>query len=864
MTGDHDMVRTGARVWLTSVLLAAPAFAQPSGNSGPPDPVAPQTQTYSDQTKVAGDREIVIDDAGHVDASAFGDFERPFLLAQWVCLPHTPALSGEALDRAFGELLASDSRRAACERDLKRLKDTAQGPVPAAGTAPVTVSGISSVWLTHSGSMTLSVAARDPGSGRECHRVDDLGRGRPKILDLSRVGCGNSNRVEFTVMSGAAGDVVAVFAMSFDLPTLLTAESGQRRTGVQAGCPDTAAFTIELDATGVESGRFRNPRRPLYLDPGNTRPPGVGANPYACARLEFVNRLVTRQLVVTFPDLDKNVHIDLLSIRGVTVQCSGTTCTVSVRVGPGSPVVFPLAPVYKSYAKEPAKALRADVVTFGVSFYDDDREPAFPRGYFSVVQARFLTERKTDGRWSSAATADLGWIPDLTEFDAKYTPPAGAVFLPSIRANDSRAQGNVRVSLKQNLGNRVTTDFEVRLKSGEYGGADPSVTATRFKVEVFTLAGGVFSAGRAAVAAPAESVALSEAGDSIGVRAGHFQLSHIFRKQVRDATLPALDPGTFRTDRDHATTVFQVMALPMTGSSTMDVFATYGRRRQARASFDPSLPVDQRPQPPEDPFEVTRQYWTLGTELSSAFLRRFRWTGALFSSSAKTTLPDSRENLRTATDTGRGTALFTTLSYTNFDADPSGGGAKRLVDWTFQARAGRGSAEKDDPDHPYRQEAYLGESQSFAPDLLFLGALVPALHLRDAERPALGRPFALTPGLGNKHYAGAVLNIPRLDILARLLRELKLPPDSFGDPAAAVRAHGYWLRNDLPGGRHLGWELDTAVTLEAPLGVKSSLTAAVFWPGAALKSAPGDIQQPHLLLSKRVWSIVATVNITIQ
>jgi len=862
------VLRSLAGLVLAGLGVAIPTHAQPVPDD-PQRPAAPPetpSQAYSAQATAAATREIAITKDGPRDVAAFGDLERPFLVAQWLCVP--PTDRGEAITGILDLVLGDSLLRARCSAILDD---------PTAGTLAADVIQrllgfsiiVPRVLLTNSTSDLLTVEARNSQTGRPCFRVENITDGAPGTVELAdiRRQCGPSARVDFAILHGTdtAQRVVSGFALSFELPALLNRGTSQTLAQPAGGCTELHRFSVRLDATGVESVRFRNPRWPLYL--GSDKEADAEAF-QACSELEFSNQIVTRQFVVSFSGIDAKARWDFMSVRNVTVRCPAGSCTATFRVGPGSPVRVPLSALRKAYVKTATASgtpvqPQAEVISFAISFYDDDREPTYSRGYFSLVQWRNLVERRSDSAWSSAAAFDFGSIPDLTEFDAKYAPIGMTIYdvpAATVRPNDWRAQGNVRVSLKQNLGNRAAGDFEIRLKSGEYGGADPSLTATKFRIEVYGLAQWTVSAGRAGVAAPSESIALAEAGDGIGLRYSRFQVNHLFRKQIREALPDVLDSGSLRTDREHHTTVFQATGLPISKlQASLDLYGTFGTRSQSRYALDPAQPPPQPAGSIPPPTRTDRHYGTVGGELSVALASSSRWTAAAYHSRARTKLADG--TVPSLTDEGRGTAFLTTISWTNFGDEDA---AKRAVDWTFQARYGRGSAEQSDPEHVNRQEAYLGESANFAPDVLFLASLSALFHAKEAIRPVLGSQEAITPGLGNKHYLGGVLNIPKFEAIARLFRKT-LPQDAFGDASANVRAHMYWLRHRIEESSYLGTELDASLTLEVPKGVKSTFTAAAFEPGGALRGvrpepriAPG---RPYV--ERFTWALIATVNIAI-
>jgi hypothetical protein len=144
--------------------------------------------------------------------------------------------------------------------------------------------------------------------------------------------------------------------------------------------------------------------------------------------------------------------------------------------------------------------------------------------------------------------------------------------------------------------------------------------------------------------------------------------------------------------------------------------------------------------------------------------------------------------------------------------------------------------------------------------VLFLASLSPALagrHLFDREEDA---PYVA--GLGNKLYAGVVVNVPDVGVLGNLLRS-SLPLSELGAVSGTVRGHVYWLRQPFNDARYLGSEIDAQLALEAPKGVKTGLTAALFWPGDALKPAGDARLGSRAYVDRFTWSLLGTVTLTI-
>ena len=808
--------------------------------------------SLANQIPAAGERVIELDSTGP-KLDAFKSFDLPFLVALWLCVPEPPARSPNEDDAAYlarieGELVRvynKPERRRNCAEALRAGRATpevSEAFRKARAEGGTDSDGI----LIRNADQKLAIRVRllQPPAVNHCReRVFELRPGDSEVLSLGEFRqCGIDGRLNFLVLryEGAepAGEPRATsgFALSFNLPKQLTTPQLHAQAP-ETSCVRRYAIHVNLDSTGIASRRFRNPRWPPYLGPNSEvlkeLPTEIAFQ--SCTDLVFTNELVDRRFVVTFTGIRPAARWALMDVPGIATRCEGESCTASLIVGPGvTGTGVRLIALRRTYLE--AQPPQREPVTFNVAFFEDDREPTYARGFFSLVQFHQMSERRSSTQWSAAVSADVGSIPDIIQLDPRFQGSLDEP--PEIRANDSRAQGAVRVTLKQNVGARASGEFELRLRSGELGGSDPTVAATKYRMDVNLLSGLILTGGRFVVAAPGETIAVSEAGDNFGFRAGPLAANYIFRKQVRNALPDILDPNATETDRDHSTGVIQLNGLPLPGyrSINFDLIGLRGERSLSRSVTESAAAAAAR---------VDRNYWTFGSEANWLIAKDWRWTSSLYYSQVRSDYGQQARQL--ASDKGQGWTMLHTLTYTNFDGDVAD--LRQGVDWTVQGRFGLGS--KDDPSTDMERESYSGEANPFAPDVLFLSAIVPAL---EANR-------LLTKGLADKQYVGLAVTRP----IRRVAEFLRLPPGEISSASASLRLHRYWVRGGLGTRGLLATEINASASAEIPRGIKVVLTAAHLRHGSALTAL--QISHPagsRSVLDRNLWSLIAQISATLQ
>lgn len=776
------------------------------------------------QDKIApGPAVIELTKGGSIE-KAFADFDRPVRVAKWFCAngpasATTPQLSATARavpsksdQRQVTNNCRQAIQQAIMSQALTILYRVAPGDIVTPETYPnrfIRVVGGSGPDLPLT-----------PGTMVE-YRIKAL-------FDLRA-----DERVDFLVLDDKKTPVGA-FGLTFaDAPQLNPVRARPVGTGAHQ-------VIIRLDRTGVASPPFLNPRWPVLLGP---TPPDTSTPTTRetidswqdTATLVFTNRVADRQFIVTFSGIGEDARWAFLAEGFRLTDCEKGECNAILVVPPGG----------RGDRKVPVKLLRtayvknghAAVVAFDVELFHDDVDLANPRGYFSLVPYDYLDQDGGGTKWHASTTAQFGATPDLSDLQATPDDPAAITDTASRgRANDTKVSGSARISLKQSLGSKANGEFDVRLKSGDFG-TKASVSATKYRLNVYGINGVDYSGGLFDIAEPSEAIAISESGENVGFHYAFINVNHILRKHVPTQRKDVLDFKETAAERNHSATLVQVRnAPPLTWKyAALDLYAVYGRKRATRCQ---QLVDEACPAKPEDAaasvlldatgnpltFELRQWYSTIGAEVTFGFKEGWGGSAALYHSRLGVIdRPPAAAEL--IADRGQGTVGLVTLGYTRFEQ--VGVVDNRPALFTIRAQFGAGTG--DDPNRPGNR-SYLGANAGFAPDRLFLNLLAPAITTARGQVGA---------GLANKMYSGFLVTTPRWSPLQYVAAWLNVPAIDVGGRSTTIKFHDYRFNQPVNGLQHAGSELDFDFSLESPASVTYSISAAGFWPGASL-TRPGD------------------------
>jgi hypothetical protein len=605
---------------------------------------------------------------------------------------------------------------------------------------------------------------------------------------------------------------------------------------------------IPLDNIGVADSKFLNPRRPYNIS---------GAIDY----LRFDNRTIDREFDVKFevhrntsyvdaPPLtnrsDESVREWRASVKRVREETvteaanairqslgaensklldidSGdckldddageVRCSSTLRVLRFRKVSLPA-----DFIENHLKNERDEVFEIKVSFRNDIEEPANSTAYITFGgkesgNKAVRKERESELTWtpSAAVGAHFDLSLPLKEKDEKQVP-----ILSKELPFTGRRQGHVSGAAQLDLDYVLTTFADVEttftFKDGDLGDeeAGTDVTASKYKFKLYNSNGTTLHFGKFDFASPANKIAVNERGEGIlldlgamnGMK-GNPSFGYIAK---RENTTPFGDE-----DQDAHSLVFQWNNVPTPTVvhvlRTFHLLAIYGE---------------------DDTHDDSHNYRTFGAEIvGGTTLRKRSLTGsAAHYRSRRTGLPNKR---------GKGDVTLLTLTLNLLRAEETAMKASHSV----QLLLGRGSA-----DNPQTEqiESYVGETQAFAPDTLFLSSLADPL--------VEGGEVLVGNGLGNKLYAGLQYTTDQFSLLDQIARLLKMDA-AVESKSTTIALHAYRFRGYLEGPRNAGWEADLEFGLEASKGIKTSMGVAYLFSGDALA----------VEIPKNVWAVTAKISV---
>lgn len=639
-------------------------------------------------------------------------------------------------------------------------------------------------------------------AGNDAHTID-----RTRLAPLRR-----DKEVQLAVVKNGRG--IAAITLTDKEPEKLP-EPPSVRNGV-------TIYPIVLDRSGISSWPYLNRRRPPLVRPGPD------------AYLRFRNTVSDREFVVTFGGISESERAELIR-RGVEVGgCRNGTCQASFRVTPnGGQVDIPVTPLRNAYVKSGV----GSVATFQVSFFDDDMTPTNSRGYLTFVDAPYVAEPQSLTAWTAGVSGATAYDPDLTTRVPKGQKAPRITFgTPWRYRNRFHVSGSATVGLKQTLGSRADAEFEFTAKRGDFGQEASAVQPSKYLANVNALYGLVLTIGKMDLAAPTNGIALFESGESINAAfplgTARFSAGGIFRKQLPDGSFTveeekkAIDAGGSDLERRHVGEVYQLRDVWL-GRVRTSFYRIAGRSMRGQ-----SFTADPAATPPAlVRFNV--DYQTTGVDAMFA-VRNLFVSGGVYGATRSSNAPAFLGRTGDATD---GYVGLVNVSYSK-PTDKTVQG-KREVAWTASGSIGAGGE-------------YVGETQSFTPDVLFLSIFAPALPFKD---PA----FRLGTGLTNKTYYGATWSSSRPGLTEALAKFVHLPPSDISNVGITLKAHHYRLRGNAARGENLGTEGSAEVRVDSPKGVRYQLTVAGFQPGPALKGTTTVVLP---LVTK--FQVLARLNVTIR
>jgi hypothetical protein len=574
-------------------------------------------------------------------------------------------------------------------------------------------------------------------------------------------------------------------------------------------------------------------------------PEGPAAPKVPNARVVFKNTSASRDVVVTLsvPTADSGVcEKEGVKELGFEATTDKKACSASVRIARGATEFFPICSLLDIHrAKRKADEAGSQPASFSVAFFPDDLDPGRSTGEFLLVPGVPL-----GGPTSSIATTfdvSAQYYPDL-DLGRFAEQPRDTVAFSGER--DLAFPFGARVVLDQAISRFAQARVALEGRKGQLGDGVSTVTASSYYVRTYGVSPFSLQLGKFPVSIPGGGIAISETGDTVRLGFKDAGVSYLLRRQRNRGK----KPSETLLDRDSAF-VLETGGLPILTRGTFSAVALMGHERGDRGQDDTTGVLSPH------------KYQVIGGSAS------YPWPYQDGTFSGTTTFSRywaRRFDTKASRPGGKGTVWYlqnTLLFYESGSASSTS--RKALRRHSVQVNLGRGSV--DNTGSNFQDESYIGERQAFAPDELFL-KLISATQFRDKQHqvPAAGKETAdppvtvaalspyLSPGLTGKQYLGVMYQRPGwspLRYIARLLRE-----DTISAEATDISFHVYEFREPVNGAKSAGKELTVRLAVEAPTGLKWSLTGARFFPGGAVKEA--------FRSSKSVWAVKGGLSVTVR
>ena len=534
-------------------------------------------------------------------------------------------------------------------------------------------------------------------------------------------------------------------------------------------------------------------------------------------------------------DVDK-LTCDAASARSAVIETDLVIvpCSVRFKVGRGRPVPVP----YSFVGNLP------EVFSFDVGFFEETEKPANARGYIAKVTtpAAVAKQLKRDTKFDLAPVGIIAVAhdPEIKNVAADGKTAIITADLPYRGDHRTHASAEGRVDVTGNYVNDVDAEVSFRFKKSDLGFDDgKTVTeASQYKLRVYAQNGLRAEFGKFRFSNPSDGIAVNEFGEGLRFDLGSIRLpraigspsiSHVVKRESASPVLPA-DKG------DRYTTIFEWKNFPLTRSGevhtapfrTLNLLALWGR---------------------DESFEDDHSYQTYGGEMffthrhgvenvAPALAAPAENRGYLSGSLAA--YYNRRNGLAPSLD-GSGSVMLAKANYSPNLVVKDGKTSSPL---TYGIVFGYGSA--DDPDSTTEDEGFLGETQSFAPDVLFLSTLAKPIIEGD-KTLEVGSRTGLRSGLSGKYY-----NALRITTDKSPLRWIAHEMGNDADVQSSttiISLHNYWLHVD--DFQHAASELDVDFQIVAPARVRVSVGFAVLLPGGAMSKQ----------LDLPPWAITASMTI---
>jgi hypothetical protein len=464
-------------------------------------------------------------------------------------------------------------------------------------------------------------------------------------------------------------------------------------------------------------------------------------------------------------------------------------------------------------------------ITFNVAFAGEADPPAHKQGYFATARSFKETDSRTE--WTFATSLGGGLSPRASRVlkvpdsqpEKFYTSGRFSADQPYSGDRSDGWTGSGSLALQQTLGDRAQGSATVSFKKGALGENNSgSASVSNYTVTIFGDNFRQLRLGKYDLLTTREAISGSLSGESFELIFRSLSLGALIRANRTESVNVTAKSITLP---ERAVTV-QLQNIPFSQNRvlrTWTLLGLYGDERGNSAKL-PDLGKGGTFSP-KAPF----RYATLGTDMTFGLpdaVPGGTISGAFSLYGNRRWLIAGVENgLPERIRKGSGAVGLFTLRWSaktqTGEPPPS----------TLEARLGYGTG--DDPKTSDRDEGYLGEGGSYAPDLLFLSRFAGNIGVLDeAKRPDVAA------GLSNKTYFGLSYINTRTALLLEAAAALLGVREQMISRSTSLSFHHYRFNEKVFNERVAGNEMDVTFSVQVPKKVTTSLGFGYFFVGPAL------------------------------
>jgi hypothetical protein len=585
---------------------------------------------------------------------------------------------------------------------------------------------------------------------------------------------------------------------------LANAAAGQPESAKQSSpYGNEKVYVIYINDAGFASSKVTNPRKPLDI--------GADGNVLS---VELHNRTATRRFLAT-----AIVRVPAGTRHG-TEKCApakddkeSADCTVTVRVDPDRRV--PLHRDILAAAKSPQR------ITLKLRRFGENTAVANAKAYLAirVNKDQELSEPEDETTATPAGSVGFAVDPRFIADDTQKNSPAVLDTTADhhfMGARRTHLPGNARLDLSRNFGDSANADLSFIFNDADFGDQEEkgTVTADKYRMSIFGGKGITLDFGKYEFVGATSVLPIAETGQGFTVSRNIFGLN-ISGSYLVKRTLTAARAK--RDDGDQADYIVQVRNVAFR-DAVFDLIVVGGRDRKLA---DPHVHHTIGAQ----------GGWAVAVPRSAAVPRVWFGidAGAYRSNRTRGDGVDENGN-EVTTRAGRGMAgvMRTSVAWGIKD---EAGDEQALIHHTVALQVAGGSADRPSTSS---DDAFTGELESFAPDVIFFSVLADPLHKGSEKMPL---------GLANKRYEALEYTYTGWAAFPAM--------KDIEPPSVTIRVAHDRFRTRFLGTMNIGNEVDLQLSAQARKTVTFIATAGYFQPSRPLRS----------FIERNVWSAGVTVKV---